>query len=292
MLDHISLGVNDLERSRRFYDAALKPLGVRRLGDFEDRGSDYGTGAVPLGIEFTITKEAAVRTSVGMHLCFQAVDRQSVIAFYDAAIAAGGTCDGAPGVRPVYHSDYFAAFVRDPDGHRIEAVCHAPESGRRAGETDDNFSTISHGHRVQIRRANGADADIVAQFARAFHQEDGHPLSDVGVHALVRALDAGFKDALVLLLEVDDKACGYGMLSFGYGIEHGGPETFIEDLYVLPEFRAKGLGRLLIDELEKRAREAGCKAIHLEVMQGNRAEDWYRRLGWNDRNSRLLTKAI
>jgi ribosomal protein S18 acetylase RimI-like enzyme len=82
------------------------------------------------------------------------------------------------------------------------------------------------------------------------------------------------------------------VLSFGYGIEHGGPETFIEDLYVLPAFRARGLGRLLIGELERKAREAGCKAIHLEVMQGNRAEGWYCRLGWTGRNSQLLTKAI
>ncbi|HEY2883847.1 MAG TPA: VOC family protein [Rhizomicrobium sp.] len=124
MLDHISLGVSDLERSRRFYDTALKPLGVTRLLDFEERGSDYGVGFAPLGIEFTITREAAVQFSPGMHLCFRAPDRQSVIDFFNAAMHCGGTSNGEPGMRMAYHPHYFAAFVLDPDGHRIEAVCH------------------------------------------------------------------------------------------------------------------------------------------------------------------------
>ncbi len=292
MLDHISLGVSDLERSRRFYDAALKPLGLARLADFEGRGSDYGVGNAPLGVEFTITHDVAVRPSVGMHLCFRAADRQSVVAFYDAAVNRGGTCDGQPGLRPLYHSDYFAAFVLDPDGHRIEAVCHGSEGKHAARHPSEDFVAVWRGRSVRIRRAIGRDADVVTRFARSFHSEDGHPLSDSGVDALLLMLKPDFENGLVLLLEVDDELCGYGVLSYGYGIEHGGPETFLEDLYVLPKFRAGGFGRLLIDELEKRARDAGCKAIHLEVMQGNWAEGWYRRLGWSDRNSQLLTKAI
>ena len=291
MLDHISLGVSDLERSRRFYDVALKPLGIVRLADFEGRGSDYGVGDAPLGVEFTITLERAVRPSIGMHLCLRAVDRQSVIDFYDAAMRCGATSDGGPGLRPIYHPDYFAAFVLDPDGHRLEAACHGHVTKRDALHPAD-FVAVRSGRNVQIRRAFGPDAAVVAKFARSFHVEDGHPLSDSGVDALMFMLKPDFENGLVLLLEIDGQACGYGALSFGYGIEHGGPETFIEDLYVLPEFRTKGLGRLLIDELERRAHAAGCRAIHLEVMRGNRAESWYRRLGWTDRNSQLLTKPI
>jgi len=290
MLDHVSLGVSSLERSRRFYDAALAPLGIVRLADFDERGSDYGVGSAPLGVEFTITREAVVRPASGMHLCFRAADRQSVIAFHNVATRCGGTCDGEPGIRPVYHPDYFAAFVLDPDGHRIEAVCHATGSAHASRAAD--FVAVSHGHGIRIRRAIALDADTVTRLALAFHAEDGHPLSDVGVRALVLMLEGGFTDGLVLLLEVDGTVSGYGVLSFGYGIEHGGRETFLEDIYVDPKSRGLGFGGLFINELEKRAREAGCKAIHLEVMPQNRAEHWYRRLGWSDRGSQLLTKAI
>jgi catechol 2,3-dioxygenase-like lactoylglutathione lyase family enzyme len=126
MLDHVSLGVSDLWRSRRFYDAVLRPLGMARLLDFEDRGSDYGAMSAPLGVEFTITMERHVEPGSGVHLCFRAVNRQAVMDFHAAALREGGSDDGAPGLRAVYHANYFGAFVRDPDGHRIEAVCHLP----------------------------------------------------------------------------------------------------------------------------------------------------------------------
>lgn len=129
MLDHISLGVKDLERSRRFYDAVLRPLGLVRTVDFQERGSDYGAMAGQLGVEFTITLElGGVSPSRGMHICFRAPDREAVRAFHAAALATGGRDDGGPGVRPQYHPDYYAAFVLDPEGRRIEAVCHAPET--------------------------------------------------------------------------------------------------------------------------------------------------------------------
>ena len=127
MLDHVSLGVTNLERSRRFYDTVLRPLGLVRTVDFQGRGSDYGTMAGQLGVEFTITVEASGASPArGMHICFRAPDRQAVRAFHAVALTAGGRDDGQPGVRAQYHPDYYAAFALDPDGHRIEAVCHAP----------------------------------------------------------------------------------------------------------------------------------------------------------------------
>ena len=128
MLDHVSLGVSNLECSRRFYDAALRPLGLVRTVDFQARGSDYGVMPGQLGVQFTITVEINVSPLRGMHLCFRAPNREAVRAFHTSALAAGGRDDGKPGVRLHYHSDYYAAFVVDPDGHRIEAVCHAPEA--------------------------------------------------------------------------------------------------------------------------------------------------------------------
>jgi catechol 2,3-dioxygenase-like lactoylglutathione lyase family enzyme len=128
MIDHVSLGVSDIDRSRRFYDAALRPLGLVRTVDFgAGRGSDYGAAPGQLGVEFTITSErGSIAAPAGIHFCFRAPDRRAVEAFHAAALAAGGRDDGAPGLRSHYHPEYFGAFVLDPDGHRIEAVCHAP----------------------------------------------------------------------------------------------------------------------------------------------------------------------
>src|SRR5947208_9798014 len=128
MIDHASLGVTDLRRSRTFYDAVLRPLGLVRIVDFGgDRGSDYGAAPASFGVEFAITKEAdQVFPAKGSHLCFRSPSRQAVDVFHAAALGAGGRNDGAPGLRPHYHADYYGAFVLDPDGHRIEAVCHAP----------------------------------------------------------------------------------------------------------------------------------------------------------------------
>ena len=145
---------------------------------------------------------------------------------------------------------------------------------------------------ASVRRAEGIDADIVIEMARAFHREDGHPLAPCAEAAVLQMLEPGFAEGLVLLLIVDGEISGYGSLSFGYGIEHGGRETFLEDLYVVPALRAKGYGGVMCTALERAAREAGCFAIHLEVMPGNRAEHLYRRIGYGDRGSKLLTKPL
>ena len=98
-------------------------------------GSDYGAAPGSPGVEFTITRERDVRTPIpGAHTCFRASSRAAVQDFHTAALLAGGRDDGAPGLRPQYHADYYAAFVFDPDGHRIEAVCHAPNASLRLDE--------------------------------------------------------------------------------------------------------------------------------------------------------------
>ena len=149
-----------------------------------------------------------------------------------------------------------------------------------------------NGRQFVVRRASVADARTIAEFARSFHAEDNHPLSDEGVAGLLLMLEPGFGEGIVLLLEIDGIAAGYGVLSFCYGYEHGGPETFVEDIYVVPDWRSQGFGQKLLTALESEARAAGRRAIHLEVMPGNRAESWYRRQGWRSRNSQLLTKPI
>jgi catechol 2,3-dioxygenase-like lactoylglutathione lyase family enzyme len=130
MIDHLSLGVGDLARSRAFYDTVLAPLGFQRVFDF-DNGSGYGRPEPqPLkeqALAFWIIQHRTVTANLGLHICFAAPSREAVDAFHAAALANGGIDNGKPGLRPQYHADYYAAFVFDPDGHKIEAVRHAPE---------------------------------------------------------------------------------------------------------------------------------------------------------------------
>ena len=129
MLDHVSLGTANLARARKFYDAALKPLGYKMV--WSAAGSGYGYGAVKgepkFWIGLPLVKRRKPRASAGTHVAFMAENRKAVDAFYKAAIRAGAKDNGKPGLRPEYHANYYGAFVFDPEGHAIEAVCHKPE---------------------------------------------------------------------------------------------------------------------------------------------------------------------
>jgi catechol 2,3-dioxygenase-like lactoylglutathione lyase family enzyme len=123
MLNHISIGVRTVARAKRFYDAALKPLGYTCLS--ESAGSlGYGKDAVTLWISATDSPVLADAKS-GLHVCFDAPTRKSVAAFHAAALGAGGQDNGKPGVRADYGPNYYAAFAVDPDGYRLEAYCGA-----------------------------------------------------------------------------------------------------------------------------------------------------------------------
>ena len=119
ILDHIVVNVSDLEASKRFYEQALAPLGIVVIMEFP--------GAAGLGAAGK--PELWLRPGGGaerVHVAFSAPDRGTVDAFHEAALAAGGTDNGGPGVRDIYHPNYYGAFVLDPDGHNVEAVCHGP----------------------------------------------------------------------------------------------------------------------------------------------------------------------
>jgi catechol 2,3-dioxygenase-like lactoylglutathione lyase family enzyme len=120
VIDHLKLFVADPGASRRFYERALEPLGYRVL-------LEPAPGVVGMGADrpdFWLAPADGPTTTC--HVAFGADSTQTVDAFYAAAVAAGGTDNGAPGVRAHYHPNYYGAFVLDPDGHNVEAVCHAP----------------------------------------------------------------------------------------------------------------------------------------------------------------------
>lgn len=123
MLDHISFGVSELGRSRAFYDAALQPLGFRCLSS-GDAALGYGKSKVDFWV-LAATRPVPADDASGLHVCFTARSRSAVDAFHAAGIAAGGRSNGAPGLRPDYGDDYYAAFLTDPDGYRVEAYCGA-----------------------------------------------------------------------------------------------------------------------------------------------------------------------
>jgi catechol 2,3-dioxygenase-like lactoylglutathione lyase family enzyme len=126
-LDHVSITVRQLDAARPFYDAALAALGIAKVGDAADalrygqrnRAGDDAHGYL------TIRQSAAMQPDEGRHWCLRAPDRAAVDRFYAAGLAQGGRDAGAPGLRPHYHAHYYAAFLYDPDGNKIEAVCHA-----------------------------------------------------------------------------------------------------------------------------------------------------------------------
>jgi catechol 2,3-dioxygenase-like lactoylglutathione lyase family enzyme len=121
MFDHVSIGVSDIKRAGKFYDAVLKPLDVTRLSD-GDIALGYGEKSTGLWV-LAADKPVKADMDSGLHFCFQAKSRAAVDAFYAAALKLGGKDNGKPGVRADYSPNYYAAFVIDPDGYRIEAYC-------------------------------------------------------------------------------------------------------------------------------------------------------------------------
>ena len=124
MINHVSIGVSDIARAKSFYDAALKPLGYSCLSVAET-SLGYGKHAVGLSLRLT-TSPVTEDPASGLHFCFDGPTRKSVEAFYNAALASGGRDNGKPGLRADYGDNYYAAFVIDPDGYRIEAYCGRP----------------------------------------------------------------------------------------------------------------------------------------------------------------------
>ena len=126
MIDHVGFPVSDYARSKAFYQKALAPLGYVLIKEVQQKEHDakacgFGIGGKP---DFWIGGEGGIDKP--LHIAIAAKDRATVDAFHKAAIAAGAEDNGPPGLRPHYHANYYGAFVLDPDGHNIEAVCHAP----------------------------------------------------------------------------------------------------------------------------------------------------------------------
>jgi catechol 2,3-dioxygenase-like lactoylglutathione lyase family enzyme len=122
VIDHLGFSVGDFAASKAFYEQALAPLGYSVMIEFPDAACGFGAAGKP---DFWL--ETRTSPAGALHVAFASPDHETVDAFYEAALAAGGTDNGKPGPRRQYHEHYYGAYVLDPDGNNIEAVCHRPE---------------------------------------------------------------------------------------------------------------------------------------------------------------------
>jgi catechol 2,3-dioxygenase-like lactoylglutathione lyase family enzyme len=132
MFSYVSLGTRDLVRALRFYDAALAPLGHTRIEDYDPEDRSAAWGLDDPGPHLWVTQPfdgASATPGNGTMVSFLAPSRAAVDAFHAAALAHGGTDEGAPGLRPQYGAHFYAAYVRDPDGNKLNAVCYRPDTG-------------------------------------------------------------------------------------------------------------------------------------------------------------------
>ncbi|MCP3442277.1 VOC family protein [Bradyrhizobium sp. CCGUVB14] len=122
MIHHVSIGTNDVHRARKFYDPLMTLIGFRVLKS-SDRSVHYGASDIAFSLE-TPTNGEPASAGNGIHIAFQAPDRETVRRFHETAVTSGGSDDGAPGIREEYNTNYYGAFVRDLDGNKIEAVTY------------------------------------------------------------------------------------------------------------------------------------------------------------------------
>lgn len=146
------------------------------------------------------------------------------------------------------------------------------------------------GREALVRPAHSGDVDALLACARAFHAEDDHPLGPAGEKALLALIDPASPHGRIFVLEANGAIVGYVALCFGYSVEYGGRDAFVDDLYVAPASRGRGGAARLYEAARDAAVAAGCNALHLEVMPGNATEAWYRRLGFRDRGSKMMSR--
>ncbi len=126
-LDHVTLSVEDLPRARDFYRRLLEPIGLEIVAEVPASVADVPVVGFGIGRKGAFWLAESGRQTPAFHVCFRAPSRAAVRAFHEAGMAAGGSDHGAPGIREEYHPAYYAAFVLDPEGHNVEAVCFEPE---------------------------------------------------------------------------------------------------------------------------------------------------------------------
>jgi len=275
MIDHFNLPVVDLARSRFFYEGVLAPLGFRALAQ-DGQAIGFGSESWSFGIVATVFPFPK------LHLAFTAAARSAVDRFHEAAVALGGRSNGAPGLRPGYDPDYYAAFVLDPDGHNIEAVCRRPAAAVVSLESS-GASTVEGLRVVEANLADAKDRAAVLELTRSYARDpmgNGADLPEQVQRTLIDGLRAHPSTLIFLALD-PDRPAGIATCFIGFSTFAARPLVNIHDLHVRAEYQRRGIARHLLEAVEAKRRALGCCKLTLEVQENNhRALTLYQSFGF------------
>jgi catechol 2,3-dioxygenase-like lactoylglutathione lyase family enzyme/ribosomal protein S18 acetylase RimI-like enzyme len=293
MLGHLSFGVNDLDRAAAFYDSILAPLGYIRVWTGPN---GVGFGEKGAGDKLALFPKAGqVAPGPGFHLAFIAPSREAVDAFHVAAINAGAIDCGAPGLRPHYGATYYAAFVVDPDGYKLEAV---HQQARKVGKPSPANPATKHAM-IMVRQATTADAELVSALnadvqaihAAALPERFKPPSSESFPPAEAYAL-LGKPDTFVFLAHIDQEPAGY---TYAEVIRR--PETSLTSAYEMvhvhhisvgSQYRRNGVGSALLQAVRVCGLERGIPLLTLDIWSFNEgARAFFRRQGFDQYIERL-----
>lgn len=257
MLHHLSLGLADLAGALPMYDAALAALGYERVFtdlDSPPDGRAVGYGLPGGGDKLALKQRAGARApGPGFHLAVAAPNRAAVRAFHEAALRHGARCNGAPGLRPHYGAHYYAAFVRDAEGHEIEAVINTPAF---------NVRHARRGDVAQIQRVRHAVRENRLVSRRIEDAEVQQAIEGAGRGWVAEGLHAGEEGKV---------------LGFAIANGHSGQ---VWALFVDPVHEAQGVGCALHAAMMEWLLAQGLPKLWLSTDPGTRAEAFYRRAGW------------
>ena len=276
MIDHLSLGVADLRRAIAFYDEVLATIGYRRLWT-TDRAVGYGIGGPDEKLTLFAVGAAARPAGAGWHLALTAPSCAAVEAFHRAALEHGGADEGGPGPRPHYGAGYFAAFARDPDGHKLEAVFHGPQDANQVSDPPIALTGT-------IRPARQDDLGSLVELGRrswlsAFAQTA--PFALIAWWAATDRTRTLYEQSWNEMLVLEDSS---GPESSGgiVGLIHL-KDAEINGLWVHPAHQGRGAGTALLRSGEGRIQAAGHALAWLTCSARNhRALAFYTKRGYSE----------
>jgi len=305
-IDHVYLTVSDFSRSERFYDGVMQALGYRK-SDKRISDEPHAHYIHPLMQISIRPAHSGVRHdpyAPGLHhLCLQ-VSAKSDVDEAHRRLAALGVGASAPGVYPEYTTEYYATFFQDPDGLRLEVVARTQyrrDLARFWPELDEFLNPLAAfnarrgapatGGAIGLRRCGPSDLAEVRALVREYHLEAGVPHDEATIDATLAPLLDG-SAGRIWTIERANETIGYVAVCLGYSIELGGRDAFVDEIWVTPSERGRGVGEAALHEAEREARTLGVRALHLEVDEDNAAaRRLYERLGFRPRTPyRLMSK--
>jgi GNAT superfamily N-acetyltransferase/catechol 2,3-dioxygenase-like lactoylglutathione lyase family enzyme len=289
MFTYVCLGTNDLPRAIRFYDALLGALDVQRCDDTGNADDphwpgwagwgvyqDQGQHEIALWVGAPFNGKAATIGN-GTMVALRALSWAQVDAFHAEAIENGGSSEGAPALRPQYNQDFYAAYVRDPDGNKLAAICRG---FTQRSEVANPVKTESAAG-IKLRAATPNDVTTIIELIRELAIFEKLANQVIATPALLHEHLFGPRPyAEVLLAEWQGKVAGFALFFHNYSTFLTRPGVFLEDLYVRESLRGHGIGKALLTAVAETAATRGCGRMEWSVLNWNlRAIEFYQSMG-------------